>query len=366
MMDDPALVHGVATVSLALQRDPSFATRVLHELRSSPDLAPDLLAVPAVHDDENVRAVMQVSPVVIDRHVHGVGAIVDALAILAPVMPWASVHVSNVMLSLLRGFFPRVSSPNALYLQVLGAVERGLVRRVHGDPAGLLPPAKEVARLAEYAAMVEDMWRLRFPRLAVKIGPVAPQDLLVTVSPYDDMVVVHPSAFTSPYWPSILVHALALLLLHDHHPRMHPRFKEQLAILTCRAAIGEALLAPGKCASVMGSHPVDHAQYQVSRIARDLDQYGDFDHKLLHMFPDQGIDENYSDDMIAALVLFLLDEHAIDERDLFARVSASSAGYKSFANTYLSFVAVLGTMEKWGLLRREGTMLVVPGMEDAR
>jgi len=167
----------------------------------------------------------------------------------------------------------------------------------------------------------------------------------VSASAYDDMIVIHPAAPFTRYWPGVAIFAIARLLLQKKFPKMSERFKYQLAILTVRATIGEALEVPGSCYDIISRHPVDHAQYQIELISKDLDHYGDFDYKLLHFFPTTSMDENYSLDMIAALILFLTDEN-LDQRDLFARVGASSAGYRAFDQNFVLFQKALELLEK--------------------
>src|SRR5271157_6497531 len=97
--------------------------------------------------------------------------------------------------------------------------------------------------------MVESAWNAKFSRISFKFGPITQNDFLASASAYDDMIIVHPVAPFTRYWPAIAIFAIARLLLQKEFPKMSERFKNQLAILTVRATIGEALdvVAGARC-----------------------------------------------------------------------------------------------------------------------
>jgi hypothetical protein len=95
-------------------------------------------------------------------------------------------------------------------------------------------------------------------------------------------------------------------------------------------------------------------------IAKDMAECGKFNHKLLNFFLAHGVDEDYGLDMVAVSVLFLVDETQVDEREQFARVSASNTGYKQFSANYVHFQKVLPRLEKIGFLKKEeGSNLIL-------
>lgn len=334
-----------AIINLALQRDPSLIVRVLHELSRSDEIFPSIMEKPEIGSNENVVAMKDITPKVIDYHLEGIVAIKDVIEKIKTTIPWACVPYANVMLSLFRGFFPKLYSPNALYDFLLTETERALISNIdHSwfEEDNLVKPHRVLVDLKE---AVESAWNMNFSRISFKFGPIAQNDFLVSASAYDDLIIVHPVAPFTQYWPGVAVFAITRLLLQKKFPKMSERFKSQLAILSVRALIGEALEIPGSCHEILTRHPVDHAQYQIELISKDLNQYGDFDYKLLHFFPTTSMEENYSLDMIASLVLFLTDEN-LDQRDLFARIGASSAGYRAFDQNFMLFQKALEHLEK--------------------
>lgn len=311
------------------------------------------MKIPGIAQNESVISSFGIEPRVIDYHLHGTTAIHAVIDQITPVLPWISFYYSNIMLSLYRGLLPKLFSPNALYTFLFSQTENillSIASAEQNDEEKLLDALSQVKLLKE---AVEDMWGLKFEKLKVRIGPIPPQDLLVSISGYDDMIVIHPSAPFSHYWPGIVVYKMARLLLMKHYPKMRERFKDQLALMTVHAAIGEALPVPGAFFKEFSSHPVDHSQYQISLITKDLKLCNDFDYKLLHFLPNLGIDESYSLDMISSLVLFLVEEEKIDDRDLFARISACNVGFKSFRDDFLIYQRAIPRLEKLGILRQD-------------
>jgi len=325
----------------------------MHELSRSLENFPSIMSCKDIASNENVLAVNGVAPKIIDYHVGSLAAIKVVVDDIRVSMPWACLPYADVMLSLFRGFFPKLFSPNALYSFLEANTERSLLA---GNPSSWFTEDRLAGAhrtLVDLKEAVESMWGVKFPKLTFKFGPVIQQDFLASASAYDDMIVVHPSAPFSQYWPGIGVFTMTRLLLQKQFPKISERFKDQLAILSVRAVIGDALQSPGACFDILSHHPVDHAQYQIERISKDLNLCGDFDYKLLHMFPESSFEENYNLDMIAALVMFLIDDN-LDERDLFARVSASSAGYRQFDLNFMLFQKALVYLEKIGFLKHDG------------
>ncbi|HME53007.1 MAG TPA: hypothetical protein VKM55_12370 [Candidatus Lokiarchaeia archaeon] len=334
-----------AIINLALQRDPSLIVRVLHELSRSDEIFPSIMDRPDIGSNENVMAMKDITPKVIDYHIGGIVAIKDVIENIKASIPWACGPYATVMLSLFRGFYPKLYSPNALYDFLLSETERALLAGIDHSWIKEDKLVKAHRELVDLKEMVESAWNAKFSRISFKFGPITQNDFLASASAYDDMIIVHPVAPFTRYWPAIAIFAIARLLLQKEFPKMSERFKNQLAILTVRATIGEALEAPGTCHDILDRHPVDHAQYQIELISKDLHEYGDFDYKLLHFFPTTSMDENYSLDMIAALILFLIDEN-LDQRDLFARIGASSAGYRAFDQNFMLFQKALENLER--------------------
>ncbi|MHA1997849.1 MAG: hypothetical protein ACTSU9_06995 [Promethearchaeota archaeon] len=345
-------IRDTGILTLAIQRDPSFILKVLHELSRSEDSYPDLMSIGDISRNECVVSSMDIDPRVIDYHLHGPAAIRAVIDEVKPVIPWIGFYYSNVMLSLYRGFFPKLFSPNTLYTFMSTRTEKYLLSFIDSGAAGLEGIMDAMSRVTLLKEAVEDMWRLQFGELKIRVGPIPPQDLLATISAYDDMIVLHPSAPLSPYWPGIVVYKLARLLLMKHYPRMRERFKDQLALLTVLATVGEALPVPGAFYTELSRHPIDHAQYQITLISKDLKLCNDFDYKLIHFLPNQGMDESFSVDMISSLIIFIVEEEEIYYRDLFARISASNVGFKSFRDDFLFYQKVIPRLEKLGVLKR--------------
>ncbi len=351
--------HDTATIMVALQRDPSFIVRVVHELANSPEMFPSLMGAENIRSNENVIASKNVSPRVVDYQLFGVSSIKETVQKINLTLPWVAFPYTNVMLSLYRGFFPKLYSPNSLFTYLASLTDADFLAVAEKG----LPEVDELlsrgATFPDLIESVESIWNLKFPRIQFKFGPVSPQDLLVSASAYDDLIIMHPMAPFSSFWPGILVYKLTRLLLQKHYPQMGDRFKEQLSILTVRATLGKALDLPGTCHDVMRNHPVDHAQYQVELISRDLRNYDDFDHRLLHFFPSRSLDDNYTTDMIVSLLLFLIEEGQFDERDLFARISASAAGYKKSMENFLLFQDALPQLERMGIIKKDESAGVI-------
>lgn len=342
-------------VGLAMHRAPDILPRILKALRTSPESFPMILADDAIAKDESVGAIKSIHPDI--RHVHAVGpmAITRVASAIRPTMPWLEIPYSSVMLSLRRGFFPKLFSVNPLYLFLLGLTERELLG-LQGDAGGFsrVDFNKKTAYLDDLIESIESIWNLKFKEIKVRFGPTAPRDLLVTVSPFDSMVVIHPTAPLTMYWPGLFIWKATWLLLYQTFSKITARFKEQLSLLTVRALIGSSIPVAGTYHDFLSRHPVDHAQYQVEKVARELREFGDFNHEPLRVFPPSGLDDAYSEDMIHSLLTFLLDPsmEEIDERDLFARASSSSAGYKPFSDNFLLFKHVLPVLEKAGILEQ--------------
>ncbi|MFX0098219.1 MAG: hypothetical protein ACFFCS_01470 [Candidatus Hodarchaeota archaeon] len=345
------LLDETTIINLALQRDPSLITRVLHELKNSTKMFPSLMEFKEINSNENVVAVKNISPKILDYHLHGLIAIKNVIKSIKSVIPWAYFYYTNVMLSLYRGFFPKIFSPNAFYLYLMSSTESELFKSINSPGFQESVFEKQVLMINDFKEMVTGIWELKFYECNVKFGPVGPQDFLVSASYFDNSIIIHPIAPFSQFWPSIFIYKLAKLLLHQHYPKMSERFKEQLSLLTIRATIGEALQVPGMYYDTLNEHPVDHAQYQVTKISRDLKDYGDFNHKFLHLFEPRSFEDNYSLDMISSLIVFLIEENQVDELDLFARISASNAGYKSFNDNFMLFQNALKKLEKLEFLK---------------
>ncbi len=350
--NDVSKLVGTARIALAMQRDPSLLVRVMHELGRSDEAFPDLLACGDIGSNDSVISIRDVQPKVLDYHLHGLPAIKVVINEIKDVLPWACLPYASTMLTLSRGFFPKLYLPNALHAFLAASTERAL----HASTQAFLPVDDIVARalpmLKDMQEAVESMWRIKFPKITFKFGPVVAPDLVASISAYDDMVVFHPIAPLAHCWPGIAVTAMARLLLQKHHPKLDERSKDQLSLLTNLAALGEPLLLPGACYGVLSRHPVDHAQYQVESIAKDLGLCGEFDRRLLHFFPPASLDENYSIDMIGSIIAFIIDDN-VDERELFARVSASNAGYRPFDLNFILFQKSLEMLERAKFIKRD-------------
>ncbi len=343
---------GTARIALAMQREPSLLVRVMHELSRSEEAFPDLLDCGDIGSNESVVSIRDVQPKVLDYHLHGLPAVKAVIDEIKGVLPWACLPFTSTMLTLSRGFFPKLYMPNALYAYLATSTERA----IHASAQATRPIGDVIARalpmLQDMKEAVESLWRLKFPKIAFKFGPVATPDLLASVSAYDDMVVFHPVAPLAHCWPGIAVTAMSRLLLQKHQPKLDERVKDQLSLLTNLAALGGTLLLPGTCYDVLSRHPVDHAQYQVESIAKDLALCGDFDRRLLHFFPPASMNENYSIDMIGSIITFIIDDN-VDERELFARISASNVGYRTFDLNFMLFQKALAALERGKFVKRE-------------
>ncbi|MBN2152691.1 MAG: hypothetical protein JW839_14665 [Candidatus Lokiarchaeota archaeon] len=343
---------GTAKIALAMQREPPLLVRVMHELSRSEDAFPDLLACADIASNESVVSIRDVQPKVLDYHLHGFQAVRVTVDEIKGVLPWACLPYTSAMITLSRGFFPKLYMPNALYAYLAASTERALRSSAQAPLLAEDAIARALPRLQDMREAVESLWRLKFPRIAFKFGPVAMPDLLASVSAYDDMIVFHPVAPLSHCWPGVAVAAMSRLLLQKHQPRLDERVKDQLSLLTCLAALGAPLLLPGTCHDVLSRHPVDHAQYQVESIAKDLALCGTFDNRLLHFFPAASMNENYSVDMVRSIITLIIEDD-IDERELFARVSASNVGYRPFDLNFILFQKALAALERSKLVKRE-------------
>ena len=355
-----------AIINLALQRDPSFITRVFHDLKKNAGKFPSLMENEEIAKNENVIAIKNVNPKIIDYHLHGIPALKQVIFNITKVMDWVCFPYASVMLSLYRGYFPKLYSPNSLYTFLMNETESAIFNRMKDARFDEISLLKTESTLNQLQEAVESLWGLKIPRLQFKFGPISPQDFLVSISTFDDMVIIHPLAYQTHYWPSIVVQKITRLLIQKHYPKMNERTKDHLSILTSLATFGKPVEIPGYCYNIMKNHPVDHAQYQMSLIVKDLRLYGDFDHKLLHFFPRGSMDDLYSIDMISSLILFLIDENQVDERDLFARVTASNAGFRQFNDNFMLFKKAIPRLEKLGVLEENADNGIINIVSDSK
>nr|MDO8086370.1 hypothetical protein [Candidatus Sigynarchaeum springense] len=358
---------GTARIALAMQREPALLVRVMHELNKSEDAFPDLLSCVDIRSNESVISIRDVQPKVLDYHIHAFPAIKAVIDEIKGVLPWACLPYASTMLTLSRGFFPKLYMPNALHSYLVTSTERALHAIVHALHRVDDVIARALALLQDLREAVESLWRIKFPKISIKFGPVVMPDLLASVSTYDDMVVFHPLAPLAHCWPEIATAALSRLLLQKHYPKLDERVKDQLSILTSLATFGRPLLLPGSCYDILSRHPVDHAQHQVDSIAKDLALYGEFDHRLLHFFPPASTGENYSVDMIGSIITFIIDDD-VDERELFARISASNVGYRPFDLSFILFQNALTVLEKGKIIKRDeknNQVIVIDEIVDA-
>ncbi|MHA1370819.1 MAG: hypothetical protein ACTSRA_14045 [Promethearchaeota archaeon] len=351
-------LYNTILLGMAIQRDPSFVFRVFHEIKRISKTSdkfiefPDVISNSDISKTENYIAVLNLNPRVIDYHQYALLSIDQVSLYLKTVMQWVIFPYSCVMLSLIRGFLPKLFSPNPLATYLVSLTETELVKIKNENKLNQKTFDRRLEMLRDLKRAMEDLWGLKFKEIKIRIGPVAARDFLVSMSGYDNMIVINPMSVFSYYWPLVALYKMAKLLLHQHYPQMHERFKEQLGLLTVLALTGKSIHAPGMYYTELSRHPVDHAQYQIELISRDLKQYNDFNHKLLHFFPPQNLENNYSLDVISALAIFLIDDEVIDERDLFARISASNAGYKSFSDSYFLFQKAIARLESLGILKK--------------
>ncbi|MEX2682367.1 MAG: hypothetical protein Q6373_012270 [Candidatus Sigynarchaeota archaeon] len=343
---------GTARIALAMQREPSLLVRVMHELSRSEEAFPDLLSCEDIHSNESVISIRDVKPKVLDYHLHALPAVKTVLDEIKGVLPWACLPCASTMLTLSRGFFPKLYMPNPLYAFLAMSTERALHASINTSRRVEDLVVRAITMLQDVQEAVESLWRVRFSKISIKFGPVATPDLLASISAYDDMVVFHPFAPLAHCWPGIAATALSRLLLQKHYPKLDERVKDQLSILTSLATFGLPLLLPGYCYGILSRHPVDHAQYQVESIAKDLALCGEFDRRLLHFFPAASMNDNYSIDMIGSIITLIIDDN-VDERDLFARISASSAGYRPFDLSFTLFQNALAFLEKEKIIKRD-------------
>ncbi|MBD3186045.1 hypothetical protein GF325_04375 [Candidatus Bathyarchaeota archaeon] len=342
-----------ALLNIAMQRNPSFMLHLLHALANANDLFPDVMMMDGIAGNEALLGAKAIHPRIVTYQYLGIPAIKNVMESLAGIMPWAIFPYSNVMLSLYRGFFPKLFSPNAFYFFLSSRTESAVSELDTESFKSREDLIKKLSGIDEIRAAVEDAWNLQISNLKVRVGPIPPQDLLASVSRYDEMLVIHPSAPWSHFWPACVVEGLTKLMLMEHFPKLGARYRHQLSLLSSLAITGVASSMPGSYHRVLNRHPVDHAQYQLSLVAKDLKQCGNFDYKLLHVFPKHGVEEEYSMDMITSLIFFLVDQEQVDERDLFARVSASSAGYKQFSDSFILFKKAIPRLQEMGLVERD-------------
>ncbi|MHA1890724.1 MAG: hypothetical protein ACTSYS_07020 [Promethearchaeota archaeon] len=344
-------LEDTAILTLSTQRDITVMFQVVHELVKSNNLFPDLFSVPAIQSSESVKSMINVAPRVINYHLYGLPAISTIVNKINNVMDWAIYYYANVMLSLYRGFFPKLYAPNVFYNWFMTETESSLLKCSEDKMLDESTFFKKLDIMEDLKESIESIWNLKFKKLSFRVGPVAPQDLLITNSNNDNMVIIHPTAPFSHYWPGILVYKLTRLLLDKSFPKINDRFRDFLSILTVRALIGDALKIPGTFFEILDKHPVDHAQYQISLISRDLNLYGGFNQKLIHFFPRMNTNDAYNLDMIKSIIPFVIDDDVLDKRELFARITASNAGYKNFQDKFLLFEKALEHHEKIGIFK---------------
>lgn len=382
-----AKLASTARVALAMQRDPSLLARVTHELANADEWYPDLLARESISASDSVIATRDVNPRVVEYHLHGFQAIKAVIGEIKDVMPWACLPFSSIMLTLSRGFFPKLYSPNALYMFLSATTERALHDGLHatvrsekdggaGDVESIDDGARDageasdasdasdartldvIMQLERITAAVESALHVELPGIKIRFGPVVAPDLLASVSAYDDMVVIHPVAPASHCWPGIAATAIARLLLQKRQPKLDERLKDQLALLTNTAITGEPLLLPGANHDVLSRLPASEARDRVDAIASDLASRVVVDrepvhHSLLDIFPPASLGDNYSTDMIGSIITFIIDDN-VDERELFARVAASNVGYRPFDFNYTLFQKAITMLEHAGFMKRSG------------
>ncbi len=344
-----------AILFLATYRNPKLFPTILFRLLEADDPYPEILEIDnELSHNRTIKAVRALPEIVLRKHAIGMAAIDSIAQVLKSTMSFAYSFFINAFSSLWRGKWPEIFSPNPLFLAFKMYLEKEIM--IYDQDTLIKTALERINEVGDLKKRVENLLNLPIDDLEIRLGPVAPGDFLITRINNKRLLIMHPAAPSTYLWPSVVIHELTGFCLYQNDVKVEKEIRDSLAILV-EIASGFSSPKPGtfSCLAYQQLNQ-ESAQQLLSTILSKILMAGEKNQE----FPiAEKLEKVYLRELTSSIILFTFPETQgkIDERELYARVVASDAGYRIFYPEFIAYLESLKLLEQRGLIEKVGDSL---------